>query len=325
MRVVYKIRWQVNSGQMHGFYFEGLDRATPEFSLAGSNALDDRGRRYPLDITEVSAGKYDVVLANGRGIGPGEVTYIVVYKTDLSGAGMLDYTDSEFGRLVVFNWAPVEWDQPLEHQTVYLHYPIPVDGREVTQERLQQVGFRTERFVNERYLISYYGQEYAGKHWLTVRFHRNDIPPRYNMRIQTYVIDKFFPDLHTGESGSEPPIPGGREIDEPGGLNPVGVVFAFVLGAALVAVGVLLVRAKYVAYSAAAAEMDNIRWDRADWAPPKIKVSSFRQEGKIADLHPIEAAFLLDIPVNKILAAIAAPPDVPPMRSKLTPASRNAW
>ncbi len=309
--VVYKIRWQVDSGRMHGFYMEGFDRAYPEFSLAGSNALDAQGRRYPLEISEVSGGKYDVILANGRAIGPGEVTYVVVYKTDLSGAGMLDYTDSEFGRLVVFNWAPVQWDEPLEHETVYLHYPIPVDGTEVTQARLDQVGFRTEKFVNERYLISYYGQEYQGKHWLTVRFHRNDLDARYHMQIQAYVIAKFFPNLKDAQS--EPLVPGGREpggdegwppTGEPRGTNPVGVAFAFLLGGVLVAVAVLLVRAKYTAYSAAAAEMDGIRWDRTDWIPPKIKVSSFRQEGKIADLHPLEAAFLLDIPVSKILAAV---------------------
>ncbi|MGB9587555.1 MAG: hypothetical protein ACPL7O_05190, partial [Armatimonadota bacterium] len=119
--IIYKIRWHVRSGQMHGFYIQGFGRATPHFDIERSRAFDANGRVYGVSISEVSPGKYDVILANGQAAGPGDVTYAILYGADLAGAGMLDYTESQYGRLVVFNWAPVQWDKPLEHETVYLH------------------------------------------------------------------------------------------------------------------------------------------------------------------------------------------------------------
>jgi hypothetical protein len=111
--IIYKIRYRVNSGQIHGFYFEGFDGATPHFDYDNSNAVTASGRKYRLSISEVESGRYDVVLADGEAFGPGEITYIILYGADLGEAGMLDYTQSQFGKLVVFNWAPVQWDEPL--------------------------------------------------------------------------------------------------------------------------------------------------------------------------------------------------------------------
>ncbi len=48
--VMYEIQWQVNSGEMHGFYFQGNDKLRVAMSKDQSTAMDSDGNRYKLNL-----------------------------------------------------------------------------------------------------------------------------------------------------------------------------------------------------------------------------------------------------------------------------------
>ena len=171
--VTYQARWRT-PGTLHGFYFQG-ETAAPEFT-GGTAELPD-GSVAPLSITPAGADRWDVVLAEGRAWGPGEATYRFSYRADLAAAGLVAPTRGPGGEdLVVFNWSPVAWDEPLAHETLTVTFPsvpAPRSG-ELGLEGAAALGLRTEPWVNERYLITYSG---AGEPpALSIRFHRNDVP-----------------------------------------------------------------------------------------------------------------------------------------------------
>ena len=103
--VMYEIQWQVNSGEMHGFYFQGNDKLRVAMSKDQSAALDSDGNRYKLDLRKISNDKWDVLLADGKGVAAGkQLTYKLIFKTSFASAGYLGKTTSDAGReLVYFN------------------------------------------------------------------------------------------------------------------------------------------------------------------------------------------------------------------------------
>jgi len=199
----YAVRLKVLSGELHGFYFQGLGRATPVWDFPSAMAETSGGARYPLSITPVGADKWDIILAGGRAIRSGEVTYLFRFACDLADAEVLDWTDSpQSGRLAVFNYALTEWDAPLGHATCLLRFPIeapesarwtgPPDPRRpgtqpedaVGPEFLEAIGFRTEPWVNRDWKISYLATEARGKRWFTLRLHRDRVAAREALRWQ---------------------------------------------------------------------------------------------------------------------------------------------
>ncbi len=140
---VYRVRWNVFSGSMSGFDFQEKT-VDPYFDYENSCAVDAYGREYPIEIKDLGD-KYDIILAHGKRFGPGEITYIIHFGGDLGRSGNLAKTESEFGDLVVLHWAPAQWDEPLEHYTVYVYYPITVSTKTVNPD---DYGFKTEKFMN---------------------------------------------------------------------------------------------------------------------------------------------------------------------------------
>ena len=187
--VTYETRWRT-SGTMHGFYFQG-EAATPRFR--GGEAMLPGGRRVPLSITPVEGNRWDVVLAGGQAWGPGEATYTFSYDADLASAGLVAVTRPPDGPpLTVFNWSPVEWDEPLEHETLVVRFtsvPAPRAGT-LTLEDAAAAGLRTEPWVNERYLITYRGEGDPPSLW--VRFHQERLPARGSQRVQLYLPSGHF-------------------------------------------------------------------------------------------------------------------------------------
>ena len=80
--VLYAVQWAVVRGEMHGFYFEGNDRLVVERFDANSYALDNNGQRYDLSISEVSRGRWDIVLAGGQGVSSGTLTFFFSFQTN---------------------------------------------------------------------------------------------------------------------------------------------------------------------------------------------------------------------------------------------------
>ncbi|HPS84503.1 MAG TPA: hypothetical protein PLA88_09315, partial [Bacteroidales bacterium] len=107
----YCVRYSVIEGELHGFYFSGLDRLEIASFSDKNYAIDKYNNKYGLSITDMGDGKYDIVLADGKGIGSGYVTYFFWFETNFATAGYLGTTTSADGKnLVFFDWAPTEWD-----------------------------------------------------------------------------------------------------------------------------------------------------------------------------------------------------------------------
>ena len=110
------LAWKAAGGQMHGFYFEGA-AVPPVFNLDQCYADLAGNVRVGLDISDMGGGRYDVVLAGGRGF-TGSAMYFLAYGGDLAGPRRIGWTKSpDYGELFYFDWAPEQWDQALDHRT----------------------------------------------------------------------------------------------------------------------------------------------------------------------------------------------------------------
>lgn len=52
--VLYEIQWQVTSGEMHGFYFQGNDQLKVGMAKDQAGAIDSDGNQYALDLRKLS-------------------------------------------------------------------------------------------------------------------------------------------------------------------------------------------------------------------------------------------------------------------------------
>jgi hypothetical protein len=199
--VQYKVRWNVTRGTMGAFYFQG-EQAPIDWHGPGCGAVVDGQRRYDLDLKNLGD-RWDVVLAGGQRFGPGEITFVLTYFADYAAAGHVAATKSpEFGELIVFNWAPVQWDEALEHATVLVRWPLVVGQADLTLDEASELGLRTEPLVNQRYKLSYLGRRgtavsppvepAAGDRYLVIRAHRDQLSPKEKFPLTYYVPAKHF-------------------------------------------------------------------------------------------------------------------------------------
>jgi hypothetical protein len=202
------VRYRVLSGEFHGFYFGGLGNVTAYFDTETAFGIDSGGRTYKLDIKNLGD-KYDIVLANGRGVRSGEVTYTFRFGTNMRDAGYLAHTRSSEGNdLIVFNWAPSEWDEPMEHYTVKVVYPWEYTGsatdRESVLEKFEELTFRTEKWMNEQYKIDYRVEEVEGKRWMAVLLHKENPGSHYHFgfgNISMQSLPRHF--IHMAGRGTD--------------------------------------------------------------------------------------------------------------------------
>ncbi|HEY9594574.1 MAG TPA: hypothetical protein VHE79_08855, partial [Spirochaetia bacterium] len=185
--------WAASGGQMHGFYLEGT-AVTPVFNPDQCYADLPGGTRVGLSITKVGSNRYDVVLAGGRGFS-GDAMYFLNYGGDLAASGHIGWTTSaDYGELFYFDWAPEEWEYPMEHRTMRIELPIEVTGEKVADDFLAKIGFRTEPYVNDQNGIDAYGSRGDdGKYYLTLRFHQTDLGERQTQRLQFYISKSAIP------------------------------------------------------------------------------------------------------------------------------------
>ena len=201
--VAYAVQYRVVSGEMHGFYFKGNDRLKVSVLSKDSYALDSANKKYKLNITPKSGGKWDIVLAGGKGVSSGTLTYVFYFSTDFARAGYLAKTTAEDGKeLVVFNWSSVQWDEG-QHQTHYTlkiltphQLPQGIDPRAYVNEN--QV-ILTEKWVNKNFLIDY---QTGPKSRLLLVFHKNNPGNMFDMRTQFYMPAQWFT-ISEAMAGSE--------------------------------------------------------------------------------------------------------------------------
>jgi len=339
-RVSYSVRWTASGGPLHGFYFEGLQES-PVFDRAGAYALDGAGNRYPLEINKLSDKKYDIVLADGRAFTDGKITYFFRYTADLERSGSLALTDfppssdpeapaqvrragggAGDKRLVVFNWAPVQWQDAMAHQAVTVRFPVSAESGKSWDAFPAQAGFRTDKFVNERYLVDYPEVKNAeGERVFSARFFRRGLESRYHFRIQVYLDARYF-ELKTGAPGALQEAAAQKENPQPAGekhyLNryfPGGmlaglpldrggkVLLVSALAAVFCLLPFLIMTVKHRSMLTAQEGLSAVKWDGTEWTPPKLQMGTFRKPGKVsAKLTPIEAGMLLGMPVGELLS-----------------------
>ncbi|MDQ1351455.1 MAG: hypothetical protein QG657_1757, partial [Acidobacteriota bacterium] len=191
--VAYTVQWRVLSGEFHGFYFQGNDRLRVERFSSDSYAVDSEGNKYNLDINAMGGDKWDIILANGKGVPNGTVTYVFYFSTNFAAAGYLAPTTSAEGKkLAVFNWSPVLWDEAAnsDHYTLKILTPftLPQDSQPRSFVDENQL-ILTEKWVNEKFLIDY---QRGPKDRLLLVFHKNNPGNRFNMRTQFYMPVEWF-------------------------------------------------------------------------------------------------------------------------------------
>ncbi|MFO7877769.1 MAG: hypothetical protein R6U55_14430 [Desulfovermiculus sp.] len=320
--VGYTVQWEVTGDRMRGFVFAGNDRLQAGSFNQRSHALDGAGNRYKLNIEPLQDNGYRILLDNGHSVSSGRVTYKFWFSADFVRARYLVSTTTDQGReAVVFNWAPVKWDEAerQKHSTLRVHtpYQLPatVDPRDYV---LENNLILTETWVNERYKMDY--QRGENGHLVLV-FHRDDPGPRFSMLAQFYMPAKWFTfsklsNAFAMQSGQDElanrAADQSRHSQAPGvGLYVYRLAYAhpfllFGIGACvLLALFYLLTLGKQRSMVKARQGLDDVRWDSLNWEPPKLKLANFRVADKVCtDLTPLEAAFYLEIPFRRILSAM---------------------
>jgi len=283
--VAYTVQWRVLEGKLHGFYFSGNERLRVEMAVDRSYAVDSRGNRYGLSVDKVGSDKWGIVLAKGKGIESGSVTYVFPFQTDFAAAGYMVSTRADDGKdLVVFNWSPVRWDEARnqDHYTFTILTPNQLPpGADPRGYVLEKDLVLTEPFVNERFKIDYQRGE---RDRLRLIFHRENPGNRFDMRVEIYMPAAWFSlPTQTAESdrsvshtyaplkGSETPW---YERQTP--IFGIGGIF-------LLAIFLAVVFGKHRSMIRAHHGLSGIKWENLDWTPPKLILSSFRKSGKICN------------------------------------------
>ena len=72
----------------------------------------------------------------------------------------------------------------------------------------------------------------------------------------------------------------------------------------LAALALLVAGRKLKGLVRAAATAPDLLWERDDWEPPRLRLSTFRKPGKVAELTDLEALVLLGLPFQAMLAML---------------------
>ncbi|MCX7029660.1 MAG: radical SAM protein [Spirochaetes bacterium] len=317
---VYESLDWTSPGGMHGFYFEGV-AGTPVFNDDQCYADLGGNQRVGLSISKTDSDTWDIVLAGGRAFS-GSAMYFLNYGVDLASDGSIGSTTSDqYGSLFYFDWAPEQWDEPLEHRTVRVVLPVTVSSETVGQDVLTQVDFRTEQYVNEENAtIDWFGTKGDdGKYYLTARFHQTNVATMQTQRLQFYLkLDTVGMQAGVLTENSD----SGPSTDS--GVSPIGStdtygdsgtgyqttartqgspVVAGIVFAAVIALVALLYWRKSAGFAKTVESVEKIKWAGDNWIPPKLVVGTYQVKGKVPkDLHPVEAALLLEMPLNRVVA-----------------------
>ncbi|HCX96069.1 MAG TPA: hypothetical protein DHU26_03600, partial [Spirochaetaceae bacterium] len=309
--VQHSLVWNVSSGTMGGFYFQG-EKAPFVWDMERCWADLPDGTRQPLEIKR-AGDKWDILLARGKRTN-GLSTWVLTYGTDLLAADMSGLTQKADGeKLFFFHWAPPEWDQALDHRTVTIILPIEVSRRESgdsRSERLADLGFATEKQVNEKNKIDWYAADGSdGKSYLAIRFHQEKPAAYASQELQFYLsaskVEAAFGPVFgalaqtgtgaasggaartTSASGSGANAGKGRSASPGASTQNFDwqryPLLALFLCGGVAALGVLLYRKKVLGFPKAVAKAEGIAWAGDSWTPPRIVEGTYAVPGKVAE------------------------------------------
>jgi len=324
--VSYTIRYNLVPGKtMLAFTMEGFDRITPYFDYDNCWVITDDNKPHGIDITNLGGGKYDIVNSNEQRLGGEYLTYKLRFEADMAKAGYLKRTTSAEGKeLIVFDWAPVQWDEAMDNYTVTVNYPLEYPQQSGTREEIERFlldnDFATEKWMNENYLIDYRVAVIDEVPRVQVLLHKNNPKEKFKFEIKQYIGDYVFRLVSKNSTGyegktatpkknsgynpwNEDGVRWNESVEQNNKLVGRGALIIF-LGA-LFLITFASVGKKHRSVVKARDTMEEIKWARTDWEPPVLELASFRKDGTIADnLDEIEVALFIGTPYKTILAAI---------------------
>ena len=321
-----RLEWKADGGQMHGFYYEG-EAFSPVWDMEHCWADLPDTSRSALSIKDLGDGKYDVVLALGKGFS-GTAYYNLSYAGDFAAAQLIGNTTTASGeKLIYFDWGPVWWDQSLEYRSVRLVLPKTVGSDKLSDEEKAAIPLRTEKAVNAENKIDWYGTKGEdGKFYLTGLFYQKDVQVQGTQRLQLY-----FPAGYLDLSAELSEVEGKTAVsDEAEQAQAEGAALAAASASAnaeekprdyfaenvrgnpilslsilvaLIALALVLYARRLASYRARKALLAGISWAGDAWSPPRILVGSYQVPGKVAEgLHPVEVALLMELPLPRVAA-----------------------
>lgn len=322
--ISYTVRYNIVPGQtMRSFTLAGFDRLTPIFDEENSWVITDDNKSYGIDINDLGGGKYKIVNADEQRLGGEYLTYKLRFLADMGAAGYLARTTSKDGiKLMVFNWAPVQWDEPMDHYTVKINYPLVFSRDSGTREEVEQYllknYFATEKWMNETYKIDYRVEKIESRNRVQVLLHKDKPEARFDFKIQQYIAEDIFNQMSEIDNSNAGEVNGNdyndyqknndyNEWNENYGQKDKSADrnFLIIAMAVLFLITFGAVGKKHKSMVKAQATLDQVQWARTDWESPKLEIASFRKDGTVAsDLDEIEVALFLGTPYKTILSAI---------------------
>ena len=287
--VGYTVQYRVISGEMHGFYFSGNSRLEIDFIYDKCYALDDSGNKYGLSIKNVDSDKWDIILADGKGVSRGNLTYFFYFNTDFSKAGYLAKTiTDENQKLIVLNWSPVQWDEAYnqDHYSLEIITPfnLPANINNIREYIDQNKLILTEPWMNTEYRIDY-KKSNTGK--LKIIFYKKNPGNYFHMRTQFYMPQDWFDTtiqeyVESNEEKSESEITPNIEdtkIFENKFKSFKSSVFIWI--SIIFVIFFIVILFKQRSMIKAHKSLDEIDWSKLDWTPPLLVLSQFQKPGKI--------------------------------------------
>jgi len=196
--VSYTVRYNLVPGKtMLAFTMSGFDKLSPVFDTENAWVITDDNTSYPIDIVNLGNGYYDIINSGNKRLGGEYLTYKFRFVADMAAAGYLKKTTAEDGRrLVVFDWAPTQWEEAMEHYTVTVNYPLAFPKESGTREEVESFllehDFATEKWMNEKYLIDYRVQVLDGTPRVQILLHKENLAAYDKFEIKQYITEDIF-------------------------------------------------------------------------------------------------------------------------------------
>jgi hypothetical protein len=316
---------------MHGFYYEGRGLR----ARLGHGALLGRppdGSEAPYPSTDLGDGKYDVVLAGGKGFS-GKAYYNLSYGGDFAAGGLIGLTTSAKGeKLVYFDWGPVAWDESLEYRACGSSCPSRSASEKLGEPRKPRSRSRPRRTSTPRTRSTGTAlRERTAATTSPASSTRRTCKPRgaaapgstfpglsrplrraLRGRGKTAASDEAE---HAEERWPRSPRPPSRsclERGQPPEEKPrdyfaenlrAKPLLDLAIFLPLIALALFLYTRRLASFRAKKALLAGISWAGDAWSPPRILVGSYQVPGKVAEgLHPLEVALLMELALPRVAA-----------------------
>lgn len=272
--------------------------------------LPDGKTRISLDILELGGRTYELEANPKIPIGDARLTF--TYTGNLITDKYLGKTTSESdGELYFFDWAPMQWKTSMNYREVRIIFPKIISSEVVSDEEFlkiagysRQDGFNsgnnamaqilTEKKLNKRNKIDYFGTPIKGKYHLTMRVYQEDVDAQEDQRIRFYMRRNFV----TFDPAAV------RKMDSTDFSMPLEMSDNSKLWLLLVAAGIgggaLLLGTKRNHRESQKTPEKNIAEEL--WEEPELQVGGFGKKDKVLkNLHPIEVGLLLGLEIQQII------------------------